>query len=104
MKNKKFLIEAIEKYSFYTKAQRRLLRALVELEEDYLIKATVLELSQLSVMSRASVYRCIDTFKKEKVLEFQDSNSSSLNLFKLNKNKLEEIEKNHLKKLSLHKK
>lgn len=101
MKGKELLIAAIEEYSFYTKAQRRLLKTLVEVEENNIIKSSVLELSLISNMSRASVYRCIDTLKKDSVLRIPESAPNTLSLFTLNKNKLEEIEKNYIKKLSL---
>ena len=103
MNEKNLLIEAIEQDSFYTKTQRRLLKSLVDLEENYIIKCTVFELSQLSGMSRASVYRCIELLNKENVIEIKNTTSNTLSLFSLNNVKLEEIKKNYLKKLSLRK-
>ena len=100
MKDKYLLLAAIEDYGFYTSTQRKLLKALVNIEMYNTVKAPVLELSRISNMSKASVYRCIDLFKKDGLLELSNKSTAKLNEFTLNPEKLEDIKDSYLKKHS----
>jgi Fe2+ or Zn2+ uptake regulation protein len=63
-----------------------------------IVKANIFELSKLSNISRPSIYRYIDSFKKDGVIDILNDDTPTLNSFRLNINKLDDIIKYHLKK------
>jgi len=101
MEDKEIVIKAVEGYSFYTKPQRKLLKLLMELENDYVIKLSILELSNISGISRASIYRIIEIFKKDGILQLPPQSNTRLNTITLVSKELEVIKTNYLKKILL---
>jgi Fe2+ or Zn2+ uptake regulation protein len=101
MEDKEIVIKAVEGYSFYTKPQRKLLKLLMELENDYVIKLSILELSNISGISRASIYRIIEIFEKDGILQLPPQSNTRLNTITLVPKELDVIKRNYLKKIFL---
>ena len=73
----------------------------MELENDYVIKLSILELSNISGISRASIYRIIEIFKKDGILQLPPQSNTRLNTITLVSKELEVIKTNYLKKILL---
>ena len=89
LNNKKLLLTAVDYYSLYTKNQRSLLKYLINLSIDGVIKLSTSEASKNIKTSRANIYLTLDKFGKEmllsKVREKADRHFSyTLNNDKLN--------------------
>lgn len=101
MEDKKLLIKAIENYTFYTSVQRKLLKLLVQIEINHVVKASILELSKITNISRASVYRILSIFQQDGIISLPNKEHSKLNQIILIPEKLELIRDNFLKKTHL---
>jgi len=101
MEDKELLIKAIDHYTFYTSVQRKLLKLLVQIEIDHVVKANVLELSKITNISRASIYRIISIFQQEGIISLPIKENLKLNQIILIPEKLELIKDNFLKKTHL---
>lgn len=97
-KDKELLLEAIDNYSAYTSNQRKLLKIFINIAMENIVKANIPELSKLSSVSRPTIYRYIDFFKREGIIDILNDTATTLNSFRLNINKLDDIIEYHLKK------
>lgn len=101
MEDKELLIKAIEHYTFYTSVQRKLLKLLVQIEINHVIRASILELSKITKISRASIYRILSIFQRDGIISLPNKQPSKLNQIILIPEKLELIKDNFLKKTHL---
>ena len=90
MSNKETLLEAISHFDVFTIKQRAILKILISVEIDYVAKITVKSLSEFSNQCAASIIRTLRLLKKEGLIEV-DETERKFYMFKLNKEKLEEI-------------
>lgn len=101
MSEKELVIESIENYSFYTITQRLLLKSLYQLVTNNYIYASVSEISKITKISRASVYRMLSIFKKDGIILCPAKENLKINQIILVPEKIEQIKENFLKKRSL---
>jgi len=91
LNNKKLLLTAVDYYSLYTEKQRSLLKYLINLSIDGVIKLSTSEASKYIKTSRANVYLTLDKFEKEELLSKVREKADRHSAYKLNNDKLNYI-------------
>lgn len=99
--DKKFLIDAISNYDFYTKKQRDVLCAIAQTSVDGICKVSIAFISQKTGVSRTSVYKALTRFSQEGDIEFDDHSNSRIRMIKLNLKSMQNIISTHLSKNDL---
>jgi len=102
--NKEQLLLAIQEYSLYTPAQRKLLQILVNLSVDNTVIVTARDLTKAMNTTKVTVYTALELFKKDGVIEVPSSQGVKLTSCRLKQTKLNEIITHYNKKLELNKK
>lgn len=103
MDNKDLLMEAIDHYELYTPSERAVLKTLVKLCVDDIAIITVLNLSEISHVSRPIVYNALKSMEEDRVIERTKRYKGRLSCFTVKQNKLNDIIKHHnLRKNILH--
>lgn len=95
MKDKELLMKAIDSYDLYTPSERKVLITLLLIAVDDVSITSILKLSKLSKVSRPVVYKALAAFIKHEVVEKIKDERNVLNVFKLKRNKLEEIQRHY---------
>jgi Fe2+ or Zn2+ uptake regulation protein len=101
MTDKELIIKSIENYTFYTLSQRFLLKTLYQLANDNCIYSSVSEISKITKISRASIYRMLSIFQKDGVISLPNKENSKLNQINLVPKKLDQIKDTFTKKINL---
>lgn len=99
--NKELLLAAIDDYSVYTPAQRKLLQTLVNLAVDGTVFANVADLMKITNISRATIYTALEMLEKEGAIEISDLKGVKFSSCKLRQSKLNELIHYYLKKQEL---
>ena len=102
--NKELLLAAIDDYSVYTPAQRKLLQTLVNLAVDGTIVSSTANLAKAIGATKITIYTALELLKKEGVIEIPESGGTKFSHCRLKQTKLNEITSHYLKKLELSKK
>ena len=85
-------IEAIKNCELYTKKQKLILSALVEVSIDDIAKISPRTLSEITGATQPVVYKAVKRFQEESILTPIDTPNKKLGIFQLHKSKLDEIE------------
>jgi transposase len=91
MSNKDELLEAIEHYDVFTKKQRQVLKVLANIEIDSIATVSAVSLAKMAGVSAGAIYKVVKLFKEEGYLKNIDDTARKIYRFKINKNKLEEV-------------
>ena len=104
MNDKELLLEAIDNYTQYTLAQRTVLKTLVSISINNIVKTNAEELSKISGITKATIYSSLKLFLKEGIIEKIEGPNRGIGIIKLISSQLDEIQKIFLKKIELLKK
>jgi len=97
--NEKLLHTAIEDYEPYTKSQRKLLAAFIELAVDDIVSISVISLSKLLGISRFAIYKNLNFLESDNAIKkLNDGKEGRLTGFQLNQDKLNNIEATYVQK------
>lgn len=99
--NKELLLAAIDDYSLYTPAQRKLLQVLVNLSVDGTIVTTAIALARNINTTKITIYTALELFKREGLIEIPESQGVKFTSCRLKQSKLNEILSHYIKKLEL---
>ena len=91
MDNKDLLMKAVDNYEAYSPSYRKILKLLVELSIDDVAYTTVLQLSNILVLSRQVIYEALYVFEKEKIIEIIKKDRGKISSIVLKPNKLNQI-------------
>lgn len=96
--NKALLLEAIDNYSLYTINQKTILKTLIDIEVDGIVVASILDLKTMLKISRPSIYRALERFQADGIIETINESGNKLSALKIKQAKLNEILEHFLKK------
>lgn len=96
--NKGLLLAAIDDYEIYTKSQRKLLAALLNLEVNGIVQTSVTSLSKLIGFTRAMSYIALEGLEKDGAIKKLNEKQARVSTFELNFTKLRNIEEIYIKK------
>lgn len=91
LKNKPLLLAAIDQYELYTKGQKDILKILISLCIDDIVKVGTTYLSEKTGLSRASIYLNLKKFAQEKLIVKTRKAGERHDSYRLNEEKLEYI-------------
>ncbi len=98
MNDKTELIEAIDNYTVFTLAQRTLLKTLVRINLNNIVTASVAELCKLTGISKPVVYKSLELFIHQNLIEKMQGPNKGIGILKLNPTQLLEIQQIYNKK------
>lgn len=107
MDNKEQLLEAIDNYRTYSAGYRTILKLLVELSIDEMVHITVIQLSQMSLLSREIIYQALDVLERDGLIEIvkrTKGKTAKIGCVILKPNKLNQIKQFYDKQLEVQKK
>lgn len=101
MDNKDLWMKAIDNYSAYTSGQQKLLKIFINTAVDNVVVASVSDLNEVSKISKPSIYRCLERFQTDGIIEPIKEGNIRLNSYRLKTSKIDDITERYLKKKSL---
>jgi hypothetical protein len=104
MDNKEQLIEAIDNYAGYSSGCRKILKLLVELSINDVAYVSVVQLSDISSLSKEKIYQALDLFQKDGFVERNKGKINTTRGITLKSDKLDQLLQFHNKKIELQKK
>ena len=104
MDNKEQLVEAIDNYAGYSSGCRKVLRLLVELSIDDIAYVSVIQLSEISSLSKEKIYQALDLFQKDGFIEKNKGKINTTKGITLKNNRFYQLLQFHKKKIELQEK
>lgn len=96
MNDNDLLMKAIDSYELYTSSEKAVLKTLIKLSSsDDMAIISVLNLSNISNVSRPIVYKALNILEEHKVIERVNRYKGRLSCFTVKQNKLNEIIKHY---------
>lgn len=103
VRDEKFIYNAINSCDSYTKSQKLMLNTFLKLEIADIVTLAVTSIQELTGASKPVIYKNIARLKKDNIIELLKNPGDKLAVFKINRDKLKNIEELYLKRLSLQK-
>lgn len=95
---KELLVAAINDYEPYTKGQRKMLSAFVNLAVNDVIGISVASIAEMLHISKFSIYKNLSRLEQDEIIIKISDPGARLASFRLNYNKLRIIEESYLQK------
>jgi predicted transcriptional regulator len=104
MDKKEKLIEAIDNYAGYSSGCRTILKLLVELSIDNIAYISVMQLSEISSLSKEKIYQALDLFQKDNFIEKNKGKINTTKGITLKSDRFDQLVQFHKKKIELQEK
>lgn len=96
--NKELLLAAIDDYEPYTKSQKKLLQAIVNIEVGGSLTTSITSLSKTIGYTRAMTYIAVDALEKDGILKKTNTKQARVSTFEINFARLRTLMELYIKK------